>query len=682
MRGLYAQIIILRLGSITLLTKTLRHAAIAVVAGSALAACGGGDSGVLSGTFFDAEVQGLSYSASPSGLSGVTTADGKFDYKAGDIVTFKLGSVTLGSAPASAQITPKSIGDATSANDASNAANIASNIARFLQTFDSDGNPDNGITIDTSIASAATGAVNFNQPPSAFSNDAGYTALANAVGKTIISDAQASAHTERSFIEQLAGTWVINNGSQGKLLTLTFFTGGSYLLGGDEQDSNCPNGIELGDFSYDASTSKITVTSVSKDSDGSCGLGNGSVFSNVAINGDTLTMASDGDVVTLKRAETSTGIVGSWQADQPFAGIRLTHPMVLTFFSNGQYVMADTATSDVDDDPEDGAVPGSERGTWSVNGNNVLSSTRSVDTNGPGVGFSDLASGTTLSVSSAGKLVLAEPGFDTITFSRLPLTPKISVSDVAGAWYISEADGSTAATDAENYVVFFQDGSYLFGSQEDDPNCYNDYANGTPGNQLGSYVDGSNGSEAAHWRLGTGTGILSPYGLNFESNGSCGLYNKFSKYPENRLILTKVDANNISVVTWEYQDDGTNENNSNTFQKNTLLLKRVPSNVNDPLAGAWVKDGTRETIVFFADGSDFTIDTENGGGVRRGVHTLVDGQLTLDVNGSNASCIDTISATSQCVTAAPVTGALAFTDSSKTVFTLTSNNVTTTYRKQ
>ncbi|TXI81440.1 MAG: hypothetical protein E6Q40_13670 [Cupriavidus sp.] len=666
-----------------MLTKTIYRTALAALAGSALAACGGGDSGILSGTFFDAAVQGLSYSASPSGLSGTTTSDGKFDYKAGDTVTFKLGSITLGSVPATEQITPRTIGDAQG-DDGTSAANIASNIARFLQTFDSDGNPDNGITIDPSIASAATGTVVFNKSTSDFSNDPGFTTLATATGKTVISDAQAAAHAERSFIEQLAGTWVINNGPQGKLLTLTFFTGGSYLVGGDEKDSNCANGIELGDFSYNAATATITVTSVSKDTDGSCGLGNGSSFSNVAISGNTLTMVSSDGTITFKRAETGNGIVGSWQADQPFAGSRLTHPMVVTFFSDGQYVMADTATSDIDTDPADGAAPGSERGTWSVS-NNVLTSTQPVDTNGPGVGFSGLASGTTLIVTSANKLELNEPGFDKITFSRLPLTPKITVGDVAGAWYLSDPDGSTTASGAEEYVVFFQDGTYLFGSAEDDPDCYNDYANANPPLAQSTYVDGSNGSEAGHWRLGTGTGILSPYGLSFESNGSCGLYNKFAKYPENRLILSKVgtgtgkEVTAINAITWEFQDSGHQESNDLTFLETPFVLKRIPSNTNDSLAGAWVKDGSRETIIFFADGSDFTIDTENGGGVRRGVHMLASDQLTLTVGSQN--CVDTISATSQCTTPAPVTADFAF-NSSKTAFTLTSNNVVTTYRRQ
>lgn len=78
---------------------------------AALVACGGGGGGngageisnsaTSTGTFVNSPTKGIKYSASPSGLSGVTDADGTFSYKAGDTVTFSLdlgaSTVTLGS---------------------------------------------------------------------------------------------------------------------------------------------------------------------------------------------------------------------------------------------------------------------------------------------------------------------------------------------------------------------------------------------------------------------------------------------------------------------------------------------------------------------------------------------------------------------------------------------------------
>ena len=58
-----------------------------------LGACGGGGGGSSTGNFMG--VQGLSYN-SPS-KSGVTDANGNFEYVAGETMTFSIGGITLGS---------------------------------------------------------------------------------------------------------------------------------------------------------------------------------------------------------------------------------------------------------------------------------------------------------------------------------------------------------------------------------------------------------------------------------------------------------------------------------------------------------------------------------------------------------------------------------------------------------
>jgi hypothetical protein len=71
--------------------------------GSGSSGSGSGSSGsgssatTYSGSFIDAPVQGLSWNASPSSLSGTTDANGTFSFKAGDTVTFALnvGSSSL-----------------------------------------------------------------------------------------------------------------------------------------------------------------------------------------------------------------------------------------------------------------------------------------------------------------------------------------------------------------------------------------------------------------------------------------------------------------------------------------------------------------------------------------------------------------------------------------------------------
>jgi hypothetical protein len=136
------------------------------------------------------------------------------------------------------------------------------------------------------------------------------------------------------------------------------------------------------------------------------------------------------------------------------------------------------------------------------------------------------------------------------------------------------------------------------------------------------------------------------------------LYNVYSKFPENRLILDKVDADTINVTTYEFQDGGTGEVNTHLFVVNHFVLKRIPSG-NNSLTGAWKKDGANKTTLFFGDGfsgSFFTIGGNSAGGVTRGSYTY-DGQtnmLVKTVDGSSETCVDTISATSMCDSPSPV----------------------------
>ncbi len=140
--------------------------ALPLVASVVLFACGGGPdptptpaptpAPTQQGYFVDSGVQGLSYSASPSGLSGITLAGGVFDYKDGDTVTFSLGGIEFGSVAGldsgsgTAVVTPLTLAGTTNINDVQ-----ANNISRLLITLDSDGDPENGITISEDVRAAA-----------------------------------------------------------------------------------------------------------------------------------------------------------------------------------------------------------------------------------------------------------------------------------------------------------------------------------------------------------------------------------------------------------------------------------------------------------------------------------------------------------------------------------------------
>jgi hypothetical protein len=126
---------------------------------------------VLTGVFVDGPVGGINYSTST--IKGVTRADGAFEYRTGETVTFSIGALTLGCTKGKPRVTPLDIvPDATNTFD-----QRVVNICVVLQTLDQDGNADNGILINQQVASFVSRygrEINFNKPVHAFSFDAGF----------------------------------------------------------------------------------------------------------------------------------------------------------------------------------------------------------------------------------------------------------------------------------------------------------------------------------------------------------------------------------------------------------------------------------------------------------------------------------------------------------------------------
>jgi ELWxxDGT repeat protein len=102
--------------------------------------------GSETGVFVDSPVVNLSYETSPTGVTGTTDENGGFEYNEGDTITFRAGSIVLGSAPASPYLTPYSFFP----NDEEQALNLA----QFLQSIDSNGDPEDGITPDEDALAA------------------------------------------------------------------------------------------------------------------------------------------------------------------------------------------------------------------------------------------------------------------------------------------------------------------------------------------------------------------------------------------------------------------------------------------------------------------------------------------------------------------------------------------------
>ncbi|MDM8518089.1 serine hydrolase domain-containing protein [Desulfobacterales bacterium HSG16] len=96
---------------------------------------------IRQGVFLDSAVQGLEYESGDQ--FGITDEHGTFSYEVGKKVTFRIGNIVLGTAPANPEMTPLDL--VTGADTYKNTT--VTNMARFLQSLDEDKNPDNGITI-------------------------------------------------------------------------------------------------------------------------------------------------------------------------------------------------------------------------------------------------------------------------------------------------------------------------------------------------------------------------------------------------------------------------------------------------------------------------------------------------------------------------------------------------------
>ena len=138
---------------------------------------GNGDSGDLSGdptgsdtltgVFADSPVEGIRYETPTE--TGFTDAEGKFQYREDETVRFSLGDAEFGEAPAEPYMTPMDLVEG--AEDVDDWA--VTNMARFLQGLDEDGDPENGIQIPEEAEEALSGRpIGFRTDVGAFEVDA------------------------------------------------------------------------------------------------------------------------------------------------------------------------------------------------------------------------------------------------------------------------------------------------------------------------------------------------------------------------------------------------------------------------------------------------------------------------------------------------------------------------------
>jgi len=168
-----------------------------------LSACGGGGDGssptttptVKSGVLVDAPIEGVSYQSTSN--SGLTDATGTYQYTDGEVITFSIGNLILGSInQGKGVVTPLDLGN----------SQTAINIARFLQSIDVDADPNNGITITPSMQTALADlsvSLDFNQASVDFSADTVLATVLGLIAPTTLSGT-ADLRTEQDTITHLS----------------------------------------------------------------------------------------------------------------------------------------------------------------------------------------------------------------------------------------------------------------------------------------------------------------------------------------------------------------------------------------------------------------------------------------------------------------------------------------------
>jgi hypothetical protein len=182
------------------------------------------------GRFIDSPVANIDYSTET--LSGTTNPNGEFLYREGENVTFAIGDMAFPSVAAGPLITPLDMSASGQIDE------TVTNIIRILQSLDTDGNPENGITISDEARFGATQVV-FAQSVASFAESTAIMALLpnaglNFVRAGLIPIIEAISHLEKQLTQIQNGTVTLpSNGNGEGEGSITASPSGSWILAPD-----------------------------------------------------------------------------------------------------------------------------------------------------------------------------------------------------------------------------------------------------------------------------------------------------------------------------------------------------------------------------------------------------------------------------------------------------------------
>jgi hypothetical protein len=210
----------------------------------------------------------------------------------------------------------------------------------------------------------------------------------------------------------IVGSWYVND-EDGKVV-VTFFENGSYMVAEvGEADEDGQSGIERGTYTYN-STEGTLVANPQTDTNGEWGLshpGDGSMGIELSEN-QLVFIEGDERYISTRVPSEANAIVGSWfmgDASQD------DNSVMLTFFSNGEYLMGQDGVTPDGDCSEEACHDGVEFGSYTIDENGNLSVDVTVDTNGEW-GFSH-ASGISIEVN--GDTLIMHEGEESYTAQRV-----------------------------------------------------------------------------------------------------------------------------------------------------------------------------------------------------------------------------------------------------------------------
>jgi hypothetical protein len=619
---------------------------------------------LTSGVFIDAPVAGLSYTTS-SGITDVTDADGRYDYRAGDTVTFSIGNLVLGVVPAQGVVTPMTVANALVANTSNNPETVAVNLLVLLQSLDANGNPEDGISLTPAIrAAVAANSIDLTAGDTAFTSSLStfVSSVSGVTGLplTPVDREDAVDHFVGQAPNALAGVYVRANANFApiteKIVTLTMFRNGEYLLGGQYDNAECAmgdssgtpknslvfsdargNGVEYGAYDWNPLTQAFTVDSadVSIETDGFCGFNepvigatNDTAKLEITTQGLVFRNAAGNVIQRFARMRSErTGIAGAWV--QPTALMK-GQPFVFSMFPSsedgktGRYLMVDASLPTPDD-----TSPGIEEGCYSIDANNNLTvelnsslCANAVDTNDT-AGMSD-SSSAQLRIDENDRLVIVE-GEDVTGFARLPVE-QLTIAKLAGAWIIENEPGAQLGGQ-ENLALLtvFEDGRFLFGTQENNPSCIVGYP--TPDQDANG-----NGLEYGTLSLTDTPGLVTPVDLDADTNGECGLYDATKEFTQRYFVVPNAAGN--ALVLWANDEE----------DPAGFVLKRVPS-VSNEITGAWLwSEGVADqfaVVAYLPSGVMFEVSLFPGfSGLLRESFTM-NGDVMTSHAGLYEYCVDT-----------------------------------------